>query len=112
MTDLFEVCELTQKIAPHLDDENFGRGQLGRALCMSRTKLFRHVKAIASISPGRFIRLYRLGCAKLLLETTDVPIREIAYRVGFRDPDYFSRAFRKAYGMQPRMLRHQPGLVA
>lgn len=104
MTDS-PVYRLIQTIAPHLDNEDFGRGQLGRALCMSRTALFRYVKSVAHVSPGRFIQRYRLHYAKTLLETTSFPIAEIAYRVGFRDPDYFSRAFRKAYGMQPRMCR-------
>lgn len=102
------VDQLQEQILPHLNDENFGRCQLGQALCMSRSTLFRQVKAATNISPGRFIQRFRLGCAKVLLETTNFPIAEIAHRVGFGDPNYFSRAFRKRYGIQPRRIHRPP----
>ena len=39
--------------------------------------------------------------AKLLLETSTFNISEIAYQVGFNDPAYFARAFKKQYGKTP-----------
>lgn len=49
----------------------------------------------------------RLDLAKtaILLNGTFTPITQIAFDVGFDDPSYFSRTFRKRYGMTPRDLR-------
>jgi AraC-like DNA-binding protein len=47
----------------------------------------------------------RVEHAKLLLKDTSIPINEVARRVGYDDPDYFSRLFRKANGITPRQYR-------
>ena len=47
----------------------------------------------------------RVDHAKLLLKDTSIPINEVARRVGYDDPDYFSRLFRKASGTTPRQYR-------
>lgn len=47
----------------------------------------------------------RVDHAKLLLKNTSIPINEVARRVGYDDPDYFSRLFRKASGATPRQYR-------
>jgi AraC-like DNA-binding protein len=47
----------------------------------------------------------RLKRAADLLEETDESIQEIAYSCGFREPNYFSRVFRKKYGRSPREFR-------
>ena len=47
----------------------------------------------------------RLKKAVRLLEDTDDSIQEIAFACGFREPNYFSRIFRKKYGLSPREYR-------
>ena len=47
----------------------------------------------------------RLARARDLLATTELPIRKIADQVGFRDPNYFSRVFRRQVGKSPRGFR-------
>ncbi|MBL7776491.1 MAG: helix-turn-helix transcriptional regulator [Saprospiraceae bacterium] len=43
--------------------------------------------------------------ARLLLLSTDDPIANIAFDTGFNDPDYFSRAFHKEFGLTPTEFR-------
>ena len=48
----------------------------------------------------------RLEQAKVLLKDTSLPINQVAGQVGYDDPDYFSRLFRKINGMSPRQYRN------
>ncbi|MDX1682403.1 MAG: helix-turn-helix domain-containing protein [Phycisphaeraceae bacterium] len=61
--------------------------------------------------PQAFLEQQRMTRARQLLERESIPIGEIARRVGYEDPLYFSRRFRGAIGMSPSAYRrqHQPG---
>ncbi len=89
----------------HLSDEKFALPELCRAVGMSRSQLFRKMKALVNDAPSSFIRMYRLHRAKELLETSSLQVSEIAYRVGYRDPAYFSFAFHEAFGITPSLAR-------
>jgi len=65
------------------------------------------MKALTGEPPMSFIRKLRLHKAKTLLQTTELNVSEIAYDLGFTDPHYFSRAFKKEFGMPPSDLRTQ-----
>lgn len=54
---------------------------------------------------SNFLLSQRLSCAGELLEQTDLKIREIGNRSGFNDYHYFSKAFKKRYGMSPAEYR-------
>jgi AraC family transcriptional regulator, transcriptional activator of pobA len=54
---------------------------------------------------GDWITERRMAQARRLLTETDVPISEIARRVGLPDPGYFARVFRRSNGMTPRAWR-------
>ena len=80
------------------------------------------VKMKAGMSPARFRAVWRqqvglplgvyrrkmqIQAACELLQTTNLRIKEVAERSGFRDPLYFSRVFRRATGTSPRQYRKQ-----
>nr|CRL67162.1 transcriptional regulatory protein [Mycolicibacterium malmesburyense] len=50
----------------------------------------------------------RMAESRRLLTDTDLPVAEVARRVGITDPGYFSRLFRRTHGTSPRMWRSQP----
>lgn len=99
------VKKLCLILDENLSDETFGLPELCRQIGMSRSQLFRKLKALINQSPSVFIRMYRLRKAKRLLETTDLPVSQIAYQVGFKDPAYFSFAFHEAFGCTPTAVR-------
>ncbi|MBL7775025.1 MAG: response regulator, partial [Saprospiraceae bacterium] len=88
-----------------LADEEFDMPQLCLALNMSRSNLFRKLKALTGKSATDFIRSIRLKKAKDLLETTDMNVMEVCYAVGFGSPNYFSRVFQEAFGVTPSEVR-------
>lgn len=65
-------------------------------------KLF---KEYTGLSPATYQQELRLQRAKELITTTDYSIKEIAYRLNFESPDYFSAKFKAKMGCKPRDLR-------
>ena len=70
-------------------------------------KLF---KEHTGISPAIYQQDLRLQRAKELLSTTDMSIKEIAYRLNFESPDYFSAKFKIKTGRRPSELRTTTGV--
>ena len=65
-------------------------------------KLF---KEHTGISPAIYQQDLRLQRAKEMLSTTDMSVKEIAYRLNFESPDYFSAKFKAKTGRRPSELR-------
>lgn len=83
-----------------LDDTTFGVEPLAMDIGMSRMHLNRKVKAMTGLTPNELIRVVRLNrAAELLL--TGVSISEVADRVGFDTPAYFSKVFKDQYHLTP-----------
>jgi AraC-like DNA-binding protein len=99
--------QLNGLLEDNLPNDEYRLPQVCRALYMSRGQLFKKMKAFFNDNPSHYIRYYRLHRAMILLKTTDYKISEIAWRVGYHDAAYFSRAFRKEFGAQPRRVRAQ-----
>jgi DNA-binding response OmpR family regulator/ligand-binding sensor domain-containing protein len=73
-----------------------------RRLGVSRSQLHNKIKALTGLSTSIFIRRIRLREARRLIRNTDLNISEIAYSTGFKDPNFFSRVYRKEFGESPR----------
>ncbi|MBQ8145062.1 MAG: AraC family transcriptional regulator [Butyricicoccus sp.] len=70
------------------------------------TSYFRSIfKSITGLSPIEYLNRVRILRALDLLQTTELPITEIALKVGFNDPNYFSRLFKRILGYSPRHFR-------
>ena len=65
----------------------------------------RNFKQIVKHTPMQYLMTIRVNNAASLLETTDYSVAEIAAIVGYEDPLYFSRLFRKIKGVSPRDYR-------
>ncbi|MEQ1745811.1 MAG: two-component regulator propeller domain-containing protein [Saprospiraceae bacterium] len=92
-------------VAENMADDNFGTPQLCAALHMSRSNAFRKIKALTGRSATHLIRSLRLEKARELLETTDLTVTEVCFRVGFDSPNYFSRAFHEEFGISASEVR-------
>lgn len=90
-------------IEKNYQNSEFGITEFAEAIGMSRSLISKRMNAEAGQSTGQFIRNYRLNVAKkLILENVgNRNITEIAYKVGFNDPKYFTRCFTKQYGCSP-----------
>ena len=78
--------------------------------CVLSTSRFSHLfKEVTGTGAVNYIQELRISKAAVLLATTGLSVAEVAEQVGFSDPAYFSRAFRKSCGMSPNEYRRFDG---
>ncbi len=89
----------------NLENPDYNSKELSSDLMVSESQLYRKLKAINNQSTAVFIRKIRLNKAKEMLENTTLTISEIAYTTGFKDPNWFSRIFKKEFSCTPKEIR-------
>lgn len=82
------------------NNEFFPQG-LADEMHVSVTQLNRKIKSIAGLSSTNYVLMVRLNKAKKLLLVSQKPIGDIATDCGFNDFAYFSKAFKKEFGITP-----------
>lgn len=95
------IRQSIEMVEQHISNPEFSVEDLSRALHMSRVALYKKLLALTGKSPLDFIKTIRLKRAAQLLEKSQYNISEIAYEVGFNNPKYFARTFRKEFGVLP-----------
>ncbi len=95
---------LMEVVEEHIDDTEFNVSVLCKKTGTSRPQLYRKLQALTGQTVHDFIRTVRLKRAAQLLESGQLPVAEVAYRVGFNDPQYFSRCFKKQFGKPPSKI--------
>jgi len=87
--------------------QDLSRQQIASAIGISQNYLSRIFQHELGISPWEYLSRYRIKQAQDLLRDTEDSITDVAAQVGFEDPAYFSRVFRKQIGHSPQRYREQ-----
>ncbi|WP_281614826.1 two-component regulator propeller domain-containing protein [Flammeovirga sp. SubArs3] len=96
----------TRKIIErNISEAEFSVPELAKEMDMSNIQFYRKMKAETGMPPVEFVRNIRLQKALELLKTSELNISEIAYEVGFNDPQYFRKSFKKQFGQTPTQYR-------
>ncbi len=95
---LRQVLECTEKV---WDKSDLTMTRFARVLGMSKSQLGRKLKVLSPLSPNDFIKEYRLWKSISLLQTHSMNVAEITMSIGFSNPSYFTKCFRKRFGMAP-----------
>ncbi|WP_294066347.1 hybrid sensor histidine kinase/response regulator transcription factor [Proteiniphilum sp. UBA1028] len=90
----------------HLRDTQFSVDDFAKEMNMGRTLFYKKIKGITNYSPNEYFRIIRLKKATELLINSEMNVAEIAYEVGFNDPDYFGKSFKKQFGVTPSQFRN------
>jgi transcriptional regulator GlxA family with amidase domain len=85
--------------------------ELARMAQMSKRSFIRAFQAATGSSPISYLIEQRVNRAATLLRKEEGSITEIAFQVGFSDSNYFTRQFRKVFGVSPRDYRRKRGRV-
>lgn len=85
--------------------ENFSIGELAKAAGMSSRTLARRLAEHTGLSPNQFLQRLRAEHATTLLETTRLPVDEVAHRVGYSDSSTLRRILMRHVGQTPHALR-------
>jgi len=100
------LSELVERIKQNISNPNLSIEALSRDMKMSRVWLYKKVLMLTGRSPVEFIRAIRLQKAAQLLENTQMVISMVASEVGFENPQYFARLFKKEYNILPSTYVH------
>jgi len=93
-----QVMEVMEK---QMDNPDLTIDEFAQELSMGRTVFYQKLKTIVGFSPVDFVREMRIKRAIQLIESGEYNISSIAYMTGFNDPKYFSKCFKKKYGISP-----------
>jgi CheY-like chemotaxis protein len=86
--------------------EQFSREDIARNVGISADYLTDCFRQELSITPMIYLRRYRIMQARELLETTNLSMTQVAFKVGFSESAHFTRLFQREVGMTPRAYRH------
>ena len=93
-------------IEANISNTDFNMNTFAREMGMARTNLFAKIKAISGQTPNDFIISIRLKKgAYLLRNNPELNITEIAEKIGFSSPRYFSKCFKDIYNISPLTYR-------
>jgi AraC family L-rhamnose operon transcriptional activator RhaR len=81
--------------------------ELAREVGLSVSHLHREFRSQLGITPMAWLARTRAELAASLLLQSDRPVGWIGTQVGWSDPNYFSRCFRRAYGLSPSCYRQR-----
>lgn len=101
-------ARLSSEIAAHLEahcGEEISLSALGRQFYLSPNRLIDLFRAETGRTPYAYLMECRLSRARTLLETTDLPVQQIARETGFGSASNFACQFRRICGMSPRAYR-------
>jgi signal transduction histidine kinase/DNA-binding response OmpR family regulator len=90
--------KINTKVENHLSDIDFGSDELALEIGLSKSQLFRKIKAVTNLSTSIYMRNVRLEQAKIRLQQKQLTVSEIAYETGFSSPSYFSKSFKEYTG--------------
>ena len=100
------VLQATRIIEKKIHLEKYSLEMFANDLFMSISSLNKKVKTITGLTPNEFIENVKFNFSLKLFQESDLSIKEIAYSSGFNDPKYFTRRFKKEYGITPKAYKN------
>lgn len=94
---LEKLQTITEK---YYSDENFSLSKLAGEIAMSERQLQRKLNAALNMTPGEYLREFRLIKAKELL-VQHIPVGQVAEQVGFSSQAYFTKCFKQSFECTP-----------
>jgi AraC-like DNA-binding protein len=92
---------LFSKLEEHWQDPDFDVDDYCHAMAMSKSQLYRKTIALTGLSLNMLLKEFRLEKAKDLMKKQHYSISQITFDSGFTSPSYFTKCFKKKYGLLP-----------
>lgn len=92
---------LFSKLEANWHDPEFDINNYCGQMAMSKSQLYRKTISLTGISPNLFLKNFRLEKAKDLMKKKRYSISQITFETGFTSPSYFTKCFKKKYGLLP-----------
>ena len=104
----FTPEEIVTMVRDYIHDhytEDIDLNSIAQNLGFSSSYLTKIFNRFEHTTPTKFIRSYRMGIAKQLLEDRGLTIQQVAQRVGYNDQFHFSKSFKQTFGITPTEYR-------
>ena len=102
---------ITNIIYAEINNPKLNSTFLADKMAISVSQLSRKLNGITGYSTISYVLQLKLNKAKKLLATEDISITEVADACGFYDANYFSRTFKKEFGVSPSNFQKLPNLI-
>ena len=97
------ITRATEVVMQHLADGDYNRESFAKDMVMSESTLYNKVKATTGQTVIAFITSIRLKEAQRIIRSNpNILISDVATQVGFNTPKYFSKCFKKEFGIFPK----------
>lgn len=96
------IDKIVECIEANISDSSYNVDLLCECVGISHPQVYRRIKSLTNQSVSVFIRNVRLKRAAKLLLSGEMKVNEVAYKVGFSDPNYFTKCFTNLYEQTPR----------
>ena len=97
------ITRATEVVMQHLADGDYNRESFAKDMVMSESTLYNKVKATIGQTVIAFITSIRLKEAQRIIQSNpNILISDVATQVGFNTPKYFSKCFKKEFGIFPK----------
>ena len=89
-------------VKQHLDDADYDREQFASDMCVSSSTLYNKLRALTDQNVTSFINSIRLKEAcRIMRQRPDIKMSELSMSVGFNTPKYFTKLFKREFGVLP-----------
>ncbi len=92
---------LLSKLEENWSDPDFDISDYCHEMAMSKSQLYRKTVSLTGLSPNSLLKDFRLEKAKELMKKQRYSISQITFESGFTSPSYFTKCFKKKYGLLP-----------
>lgn len=96
------IKRLNAIINEHISEPLTDTSELAEMMQISRSSLFRKMKALTGVTPNEYVIIYKLNKSIEILKNEDLSISEVAYSLGFSSPSHFSNTFKNRFGVSPK----------
>jgi len=93
--------KIIELIEEHMSDSDFDISVFSKEMYMSRSQLYRKIRALTDQTPIELVRMLRLKRAAQMLKSDNFTAAEVGYSVGFKTPAHFSRCFKEHFKISP-----------
>jgi AraC-like DNA-binding protein len=98
--------KLVQIVENNMTNDQLSAEFICREIGMSKTNLYRKLKATTGMSINVFIRNVRLKKAAILLRQSDMQIMDVCYATGFQNTSHFFRSFKELFNVSPAQYKN------
>ncbi len=101
------IDSLNQIIEQQMSNADLSIDEIAQEMNMSRSQFYNKVRNLTGYKPNEYLRTMRLQrAAEMLLNQDNLNVSEISFAVGYNDSLYFSKCFKKQFGLSPTQYKN------